>query len=514
MSPTTSTPTRTETGQHVHDVVVVGTGFAGIGTAIQLRERGIDDVVLLERGDAVGGTWRDNHYPGAACDVPSHLYSLSFEPKPDWSSSYARQDEIREYLEGCVAKHDLRRLIRFGVEVTRADWDEATATWTLSTDDGRSWRARTMVMGIGFLRDPALARVPGLDDFAGPQMHSASWDHDVDLTGKRVGVIGTGASAIQFVPEIAPVAGHTTVFQRTAPWVIPKLDREYSTLEKLLFRFVPGLRAAKRASIYANMESTYFLFFQRKRPLTDVAEQVVTRVIRRQMADEEKIAKVIPDITLGCKRVLKSNDWYPTLDRADVTVETTGIDRVVADGVVLADGTKVELDVLVHGTGFAVENPLGVLDVTGRDGRDLRRTWGDRPTAYLGIEVPGFPNAFILHGPNTGLGHNSMVFMLESGMTFALQAIERIVRGGARTIEVREEAHDAYVAEVDERNEGTIWASGCQSWYLNEAGENYSLWPGSTIEYRRRTATFDEAAHHVEHDADQAPRETEPALAG
>ncbi len=483
---------------HIHDVLVVGTGFAGIGTAIQLRQRGIDDFVILERGQTVGGTWRDNHYPGAACDVPSHLYSLSFEPKADWSHGYSRQDEIREYLETCVTKHDLRRDIRFGVEVVDATWDQDRAVWTLTSEAGQTWTGRTLVMGIGFLRDAAMAKLPGIEDFAGPQMHSATWDHDVDLKGKRVGVIGTGASAIQFVPEVAAEASRTTVFQRTAPWVIPKTDRRYSTLERLAFRAVPGLRAAKRASIWVNMEASYFLFFQKQRALTKLGERLITKVIRMQMKDEDKIAKVLPDITLGCKRVLKSNDWYPTLDRADVDLETTGIDHVTSDGVVLADGSKVELDVLVHGTGFAVQDPLGALEVHGRDGRSMREVWGTRPTAYLGIEVPGFPNAFILHGPNTGLGHNSMVFMLESGMTYALQAIERLVRGDVRTVEIREDVHDEFVREVDDRNAGTIWSAGCQSWYLNAEGENFSLWPGSTIEYRRRTERFDPAAHLIE----------------
>ncbi len=483
---------------HVHDVAIIGTGFAGIGMAIQLRERGIDDFVLLERGDSVGGTWRDNHYPGAACDVPSHLYSLSFEPKADWSHAYSPQDEIRGYLEQCTTQHDLRRDMRFGVEVVDATWSDTDATWTLTSSDGDTWSARALVLGIGFLRDPAMARVPGIDDFAGPQMHSATWDHDVDLRGKRIGVIGTGASAIQFVPEIAPAAKHTTVFQRTAPWVIPKMDRRYSLAEKAAFRLVPGLREAKRASIYANMESTYFLFFKKQRALTKLGESLVKRVVKAQMKDQAKIDKVLPDITLGCKRVLKSNDWYPTLDRADVAVETTGIDHVTADGLVLDDGRKVELDVLVHGTGFSVQDPLGVLEVHGRDGLSLRDVWGNRPSAYLGIEIPGFPNAFVLHGPNTGLGHSSMVFMLESGMTYALQAIDKIVDGTIRSVEVRPEVHAAFVEEVDQRNAGTIWATGCQSWYLNKDGQNYSLWPGSTWEYRQRTAAFDPAAHVIE----------------
>ncbi len=481
-----------------HDVIVIGSGFAGIGMGIRLQQEGIDDFVILERGDTVGGTWRDNTYPGAACDVVSHVYSLSFEPKSDWAGTYGDQEEIQEYLETCTAKHGLHRHLRFDHEVTWVTFDEGEGRWTVATRDGDEFDAPAMVVAVGALKDPAWARIEGIDEFAGPQMHSARWDHDVDLTDARVGVIGTGASAIQFVPQVAPVAARTTVFQRTAPWVVPKGEREFRAIEKLAFRFVPGLRRATRAREYLAMEATYKLFFETDTRLTGLGQRVLREFIRRSVTDPAKRRAVTPDITLGCKRVLKSNDWYPTIDRDDVDLETTSIARVTRSGVELTDGRTIELDVLIHGTGFAIEQPLGSMQVTGRDGADLATQWGTRPTAYLGITIPNFPNAFMLAGPNTGLGHNSMIFMLEQQIEYTLEAIGLLrSRPAGTTIEVTRSAHDEFVAEVDRRHTTAVWASGCHSWYLNEDGENFTLWPGSTIEYRRRVRHFDVAAYDV-----------------
>lgn len=498
MSPAAAT-TATTTGVEAHDVIIVGSGFGGLGMAIRLQQEGIDDLVLLERGDSVGGTWRDNTYPGAACDVVSHVYSFSFEPRADWTSTYSGQQEIRDYLESCAAKHRLHRKLRTHHEVAAAEFDEHTGTWTVTCTNGARFTAPVLVMGVGALKDPAWARIPGVEDFAGPQMHSSRWNHDVDLAGKRVGVIGTGASAVQFVPEIAPAAGHTTVFQRTAPWVIPKGERDFLGIEKLAFRLVPGLRRAYRTREYLAMEATYKLFFENDKRLTGIGQRVLREFIRRSVKDKAKREAVTPDITLGCKRVLKSSDWYPTIDRDDVTIETASIRRIVPTGVELEDGTLVEFDVLVHGTGFAIEQPLGEMTVTGRDGVDLAAFWGTRPTAHLGVTIPNFPNAFMLAGPNTALGHNSMVFMLEQQIEYVLQAIQLLRTAPVpMTLEVSRSAHDAFVEEVDRRHETAVWATGCHSWYLNEDGENYTLWPGSTIEYARRLRRFDVAAHTIE----------------
>ncbi|MFT5223940.1 MAG: cation diffusion facilitator CzcD-associated flavoprotein CzcO [Glaciecola sp.] len=481
-----------------HDVIIVGSGFGGLGMAIRLQQEGVDDFVVLERGDSIGGTWRDNTYPGAACDVVSHVYSFSFEPKSDWSSTYAKQQEIRDYIEACASKHRLHRKVRTNHDVTEARFDETTGIWTIQTDNGRTFTTPVLVMAVGGLKDPAWAKLPGIEDFAGPQMHSSRWDHDLSLAGKRIGVIGTGASAIQFVPEVAPVAEHTTVFQRTAPWIIPKGERNFLGIEKLAFRFVPGFRQGVRAREYLTMEATFKLFFQSETPMTAIGQRVLRQFIRASVKDRSKRAAVTPDITLGCKRVLKSSDWYPTIDRDDVALETTSIERITPTGARLADGRTVDFDVLIHGTGFTVEQPVGDAQIIGRDGVHLAERWGNRPTAYLGATVPGFPNMFMIQGPNTGLGHNSMIFMLEQGIEYALQAIALLRSASSpMTIEVNEVAHDAFVDEVDARHTGAVWASGCSSWYLNAEGKNFTLWPGSTIEFRRRLRRFEVASYEV-----------------
>jgi cation diffusion facilitator CzcD-associated flavoprotein CzcO len=473
-------------------VAIIGSGFAGLGMALRLQDEGFDDFVILERGSDVGGTWRDNTYPGAACDIPSHLYSLSFAPKRDWTRAYSPQPEIWEYLRGLVERFGLRDRIRFGADVVRAEWDEVDHVWHLTTADGATLTAAVVVNGIGFLRDPAIPSFPGQDEFAGPQFHTCQWDHEVDLAGKRVAVIGTGASAIQIVPAIADEVAHLTVFQRTAPWVVPSRDRAYSQWERRLYRRVPGLAKLNRALTYLQKEIRYPLVFAtRERPVR-IAEKYVRRWLAQQVADHELRAAVTPDFRLGCKRVVISSDWYPTLQRDDVTLETTGIDRFTPSGVVLADGREIDLDVVVYGTGFRANRPLGTMDVIGRGGRDLAEYWGPRPTAHLGVSVPGFPNMFTLLGPNTGLGHNSVVIMVEAEIEYVLKAL-RMLRAEPElaALEVTQQAHDTFVAEVDRRHGGQTWASGCHSWYLNDEGDNFAVWPGSTVSYRRRLRRFD-----------------------
>ena len=470
--------------------VILGTGFAGIAAAIQLRRIGVTDVVILERGDDIGGTWRDNTYPGAACDVPSHLYSLSFEPKADWSHVFSRQPEIREYLLDVVARHDLRRHVRFGAEVSRARFDEVGNRWVVETADGREFTGEVLFSGVGALKDPAYPSIPGLDRFAGPQMHSSRWRPDVDLAGKRVGVIGTGASAIQFVPELAKVAGSVHVFQRTPPWITPRPDRPYTDREKRAFARVPGRRLLHRARLYAQQEAL-FPAFRGNELFGKLVRSQARGHLEKQVTDPGLREQLSPDYHIGCKRVLVSDDYYPALTQEHVHLVTDPIEEVTENSVRLRGGGEVEVDVLVYGTGFTVSEPLGSMDIIGLDGAKLQQVWGDRPAAYLGVTVPGFPNLYLLLGPNTGLGHNSVVSMIEGSLRHALHLVARLRDRDLAWIDLQPEALQGFLDELAQRHEGLVWASGCRSWYINDDGYNATLWPGTLAEYLWRTRRVD-----------------------
>lgn len=490
------------------EVAIIGSGFAGMGMAIRLQERGIDDVVLFERRPDVGGTWHDNRYPGAACDIPSHLYSLSFAPNREWSRTYSPQPEIWEYLRRVCDEHGLRDRIRFDTEIVRCEWDDEAARWHVTATDGSTTTSRILIHAVGPLKDPATPTFAGQDDFTGPRFHTARWDSDVDLRGRRVGIIGTGASAIQVAPAIADEVAHLTIFQRTAPWVVPRRDRAYTRLERFLYRWVPGLARANRAVTYLFKEVRYPLVFAGRELPVRIAERKLRRDLERRVPDPVLRQKVTPDFRLGCKRVLISSDWYPTVQRDDVTLETTPIERFTPDGIALTDGRHVDLDVVVYGTGFLADKPLGEMDVVGRNGVKLQDLWDPRPTAHLGITVPDFPNAFVLLGPNTGLGHNSVVIMIEAAIRYVLDAIQRLrADPDLLALDVRPEVHDAFVAEVDRRHANQAWASGCHSWYLNREGDNFSIWPGSTLEYLWRTRRFDaDDYEHMHAPAAATPR--------
>jgi cation diffusion facilitator CzcD-associated flavoprotein CzcO len=471
-------------------VAIIGAGFSGIGAAARLRQAGFDDLVILERGDSVGGTWRENTYPGVACDIPAHLYSYSFAPKADWSTAYPRQEEIETYLEEVTDRFDLRRHLRLETAVVSARFDEAAACWRLETDDGAEHVADAVIAGLGPLRDPATPDLAGRDEFAGVQMHTAEWDHEVDLGGKRVGVIGTGSSGVQVVPPVADRAAHLTVFQRSAPWIIPLLDRTYSDLEVWLFGNVPGVRWLYRALLYWQKEAR-FAGFKRGSPAMRLMERYARWNLRRHISDPDLRATMTPDYRMGCKRIVLSNRFYPAVARDDVEVVTDPIRRLTRDGAVTAARRHVQLDVLVYATGFRVGDPLGATTVRGLGGRDLEETWGDHPAAYLGTTVPGFPNLFLMLGPNTGLGHNSMVFIMESQYRYILGALEQLGERPIAYLDVTEEALTDFRREVARRNERTVWASGCDSWYLSGDGYNFTLWPGYTVEYWWRTRRFD-----------------------
>jgi cation diffusion facilitator CzcD-associated flavoprotein CzcO len=491
-------------GGHAPRVLIIGTGFGGLGAAVRLREVGVEEITLLERADAIGGTWRDNTYPGAACDIPAHLYSFSFALKSDWSSVYPRQEEIRSYLEDLTDSYGLRPHIRFGAEVIRADFDGSAAVWRVATMDGRTFEAEVLIAAPGPLSEPRIPDIPGRDTFRGTQFHSARWEHDVDLAGRRVGVIGTGASSIQFVPHLADRAGRVSVFQRSAPWIIPRLDREYSDAAKTAFRVVPGLQRLYRALIYAQKEVRFAGFRARSRAMR-IAQAYALWNMRRDIEDPGLRAKLAPDYSMGCKRVLISSDYYPALARRNVEVVTEPIERITPAGIALGDGREVPLDILIWGTGFDVRNPVGRMEVRGLGGRDLTDAWDPHPVAYHGTTVPGFPNLFLVLGPNTGLGHNSMIYMMESQYDHILAAVRRLSDPEVAYVDVTEQALERFIGEVNRRNDGLVWSSGCRSWYLDDDGYNFALWPGWTFEYRRRVRDLDEADYRVVRTREPAP---------
>jgi cation diffusion facilitator CzcD-associated flavoprotein CzcO len=466
-------------------VAIIGAGFGGIGAAVRLKEAGMSDVVLFERSDDIGGVWRENTYPGAACDVPSHLYSLSFAPKADWSRRFAPQAEIHQYLRDVARDFDVLRHVRFRTEVRAAAFDEERGTWRLTLSDGEEHEADVLLSATGQLSRPSTPAVPGLDRFEGAMFHSAQWDHGHDLTGERVAVIGTGASAIQFVPAIAARTASLSVFQRSAPYVLGKPDRTYRERAKKAFARVPGLLRLSREGNYFSNELRS-LGFNTEPRLLFAHRARYRRHLRAVVADPALREKLTPTDPMGCKRILMSNDWYPALQLSQVEVVTDPIAEVRAHSVVTADGVEREVDTIILGTGFAATEFLVPMTVTGRDGRDLHAQWKDGASAHLGTVVPGFPNFFVLYGPNTNLGHNSILVMLEAQIGWIVQAVRALRQGRIRRLEVRPDVAAAFDAWVQERVGHTVFAGGCRSWYLTESGRNTQNWPASTLTFRRR----------------------------
>jgi cation diffusion facilitator CzcD-associated flavoprotein CzcO len=476
-------------------VLVVGTGFAGLGAAVRLRQRGWDDVVVIERGDDVGGTWRDNRYPGCACDVPSSLYSFSFAPNPDWTRAFSPQPEIQAYLQRVARESGVLPHVHFRTELLDARWDDATSTWTVRTSRG-TVVADVLVLGSGGLSEPSVPALPGLERFRGTTFHSATWDPDHDLTGERVAVVGTGASAIQFVPHVQQRAARLTLFQRTAPWVMPRRDRALSALERRVYRALPAAQKLSRAGIYVGRES-WLVGFTLQPALMKAGEAIAKRLLARQVPDPVLRQKLTPTYRLGCKRVLLSNDYYPALTQPNVEVVTAGIQEVRERSVVDADGRKHEVDTIIFGTGFQVADPPVARRICGRDGRTLHQAWSaDGMSAFHGTTVAGFPNLFFLVGPNTGLGHTSIVYMIESQVTYLLEALDAMASAGVAVVEPRQELQDAWNARLQRDLQGTVWNSGgCSSWYLDAAGRNTTLWPTFTLPYRRTLRRFDLAQY-------------------
>ncbi|MQY06672.1 flavin-containing monooxygenase [Actinomadura macrotermitis] len=464
-------------------IVIIGSGFAGLGMAIQLKKSGFDDFVILEKSDALGGTWHDNTYPGCACDVPSHMYSFSFELNPGWSRMFAPQPEIRAYMERVADKYAIRDHLRFGAAVDSLEYDDDAKRWNVALADGEVLTPKAVVSGQGALHVPSYPDLPGIERFQGTTFHSAEWNHDYDLAGKRVAVIGTGASAIQFVPRIAKQVDELVLFQRTPPWIQPKPDRPIPAPVRKVFEKVPGAARAFRGGIYWALEARAVGFTIDPR-LSLPQEKLARWHIDRQIADPELRAKVTPDYTIGCKRVLLSNDYYPALTRPNVQVETSGVAEVRENSIVTEDGTEYEVDCIIYGTGFKVTDAIGQYRIVGRDGLKIQEAWADGVEAYRGTTVPGFPNLFFLLGPNTGLGHNSVVFMIEVQIQHVLSCLRLLQARGGDAIEPKPEALRSFNDRMHRRLNRAVWnEGGCQSWYLDENGVNRTLWPGHTFEF-------------------------------
>lgn len=470
-----------------HGIIILGAGLGGIGMGISLLAAGRRDFVILEQAAGPGGTWRDNIYPGAACDTESHLYCYSFGLHLTVSRLYARQPELLAYAQKLVNDHGLEAHIRYNTRITDLAWDDAARHWRVGLADGRTLTANSFIAAWGQLNRPAIPAITGRERFNGVQFHSARWRDDLDLTGLRVASIGNAASAIQYIPEIAPAVGHLTVFQRSPNWIVPRGDRPYSTDELSAYTKDPDLFRANKQELFDWRESTFLRMREGSAAAQELADQAMAHLVA-QVPDRTLRAKLTPDFPLGCKRILRSDDYYPALMRDNVELITERIDAITPNGILTADGREHLLDVIIYGTGFETQSFQGPVEVTGRDGRNLRQDWADGARAYLGMTVAGYPNFFLLYGPNTNLGHNSILSMFEAQFGYILQALARIKETGA--IDVRAAVMDAFDDALQAEMVGSAWAGSCTSWYKNEKGRVVNNWSGDVASYQRAAAQF------------------------
>lgn len=463
-------------------IIVVGAGLAGICAAIRLQMAGFHDIRVIEKANSIGGTWRDNIYPGAACDIPSHLYSYSFAPKDDWTQTYATQPEIQAYLEGCIDKFEIRRLIRLNTEVVSTHYDAAEKRWAVELRDGETLSANFLIMACGQLHRPHMPEIAGVSDFVGATMHSAAWKPDVSIEGRKVALIGNAASGIQIAGAISDSVNHLTIFQRSPNWITPRLGGRYSRFQTWLFKRLPPLRHLRRGAQFLQHEMLIFAF--RENSLTaKLLTFIAKKFMRRKIGRDDLVDALTPEYPIGCKRILISNGFLKLFRRDDVALETEAIDRFDKTGIVLKDGRRHEIDVAIFATGFKATELLAPIDVVGEEGAYLSDAWEQGPQAHLGITVPGFPNMFLLYGPNTGLGHNSMVFMIECQVRYICRLLREVVSRGAGDVAVRPEILNAFNARLQERASNTAWAAACGSWYKNEHGRLVGIWPFSATRY-------------------------------
>jgi cation diffusion facilitator CzcD-associated flavoprotein CzcO len=483
-------------GPHVHDVAIVGAGFGGLGMAIRLKQRGTDDFVVIERGEDLGGTWWANSYPGCQCDIPSNLYSFSFAPNPNWDRAYPMRDQILEYLHDCADRFGVREHVRLESELLDARWIPDGQHWQLDTSTG-PLAARVLVPAPGLLSEPFTPTLPGLDRFRGNAFHTAEWDHSDDLSGKRVALLGSGASAVQVVPEIQPIVERLHLFQRTPPWVIPHPDHAVANGMRELYRRVPAIQKLSRAAVYG-LREPMALGMTRDQRWVKLQELNARVHLRRQVGDPELRERLTPDYQIFCKRIILSSRWYPAIQEPNVDLVSSGVRELREHSIVDGDGIEREIDTLVLATGFKpAELPIAER-IHGREGRSLADVWGGSPEAYLGTTIAGFPNLLFLYGPNVNLAHSSIVYMLESQIAYALGALDTMRQTGAAEFDVHSEAQAAYNQELQERLGDTVWnTGGCASWYFDRNGRNSIQWPGFSFEYRRRTRLFDAAAYRL-----------------
>ena len=496
------------TGPRSLRVVIVGAGVGGIAAAVELRRHGFADVTLLDRGPRLGGTWRDNTYPGCVCDVPSHLYSFSFAQRRDWSRLCSPQPEILRYLEGVARQQGVDRLVVPNAEVTSCSWDEERCEWTIAGADGRSWQSDALILATGQLHQPALPHFEGADEFAGHSFHSARWDHDYPLDGRNVAVIGTGASAIQFIPEVAQRAGRLYVFQRTGNWFLPRQNRPYPPLVRALIKYVPGLQALRRIYIYYYAEALT-LMIRHPRSWGRIGRLNSTLFMRRQLKDPELRRRVWPDYTFGCKRILFSSGFLPTLERPNVELVTDRIARLSSDGIVTEDGSERRVDCIIYATGFRTTDFMFPMEVAGTGGRTLRDVWAGGAHAHLGMTVPGFPSLFFMYGPNTNTSGGSIIFYEETQASYIRQALELVRDRRAAAIDVRDEVEAASDRELQARFKGTAWVA-CNSWYRDQSGRIVANWPGYMREYAERVRVIDPSEFRL---VPMPAREPEPIAA-
>lgn len=473
----------------VVEVLIVGAGFAGLGTAIQLRRAGIEDIVILERGSEVGGTWRDNQYPGAACDIPSNLYSFSFAQNPEWTRGYSGSREILGYIRHLAAHHDLTRLIRFGHNVEGLQYDEKQGIWTVTLSGREALRARTVVMAQGPLSNAGFPNIRGIETFKGKKIHSARWDHDYDFTGKRVAVIGTGASAVQIIPELVKQVAKLKVFQRTPAWVLPRADYAAPGWSQQMFKTLPFTQTAVRRAMYWLHESMAFGMIWNT-PMTRALEAIGTRFREHQVKDAWMRRQLTPDFRIGCKRVLMTNDYYPALQQPNCELITWPIACISEKGIRSVEGIEHQVDCIVFATGFEVSKNGTPFPITGVGGRQLNEEWARGAKAYKSVNVAGYPNLFMTFGPNSGPGHNSALVYMEAQIDYIVRGVRMVVRGGLKSLEVRSDAQVRYNAEIQKRLAKTNWNSGCRSWYLSEDGYNSTMYPGFATQFARQMASF------------------------
>jgi cation diffusion facilitator CzcD-associated flavoprotein CzcO len=477
-------------------IAIIGAGFAGIGMAIRLKQAGIESFTIFERAGEIGGTWRDNTYPGAACDVPSHVYSLSFEPNPGWTRLFSPSAEIQDYLLRIAEKWKLRSHLRLSTEIVEGRFDEERGEWTLATSAGDRFRARVVVSCVGGLVDPAIPDIKGIQSFAGAMFHTARWNHECDLAGRKVAVIGTGASAVQVIPSIAPSVARLSVFQRTPAWVVPKGDRRYSERARRFYaRFPLALRASRLAK-YGLSELLGPMIFLDSKRLSAIGEGMSLRHLHAQVSDPELRAKLTPAFQFGCKRILISDDYWATFERENVDLVTEPIEEIRSHGIETKDGVVHDVDTIVLATGFAVSLATAPFALTGRWGRTLKEAWCGGAVAHRGMTVSGFPNWFILMGPNTGPGHTSVLVYTEAQIAHTLKAIQRIRKRNLRYLDVRQEVQDRYNARIQGRMKYMVWST-CRSWYLSEDGQNHALYPGFAAEYAVQTRIFDPGDYEI-----------------